>query len=128
MKLKASYFILLFAIIFTTAASAQVDRRVGQGQYKRNPPKHDKVDFAEDSVNYLEKELTLDLFQKAAIKNIFADEKDNITAIGDNKDMTSMEKTDKFREVTQRIQKKVLPLLSKEQAEKYIKIEEARKF
>jgi len=128
MKLKASYLILLFTVLFTTVVSAQVDRRVGQGQYKRNPPKHEKIDFAEESANYFEKELKLDAFQKAAMKNIFADEKEAITAIGDDKDMTVMEKKDKMREVSQRIQKKVLPLLSKEQAVKYNEIEEARKF
>jgi len=128
MKLKASYFILLFAILYTAIASAQVDRRVGQGQYKRGTQKQGKYDFVEESTNYLTKELKLDDFQKAAVKTILADEKDNVTLLGEDKEMTELEKKDKLREMSQRIYKKTLPLLSKEQAEKYTKMEEAKKF
>ena len=127
MKLKATYLLVLFAVLFTTAASAQVDRRIGQGQYRRGSQKQGKVDYAEESANYLQKELKLDDFQKAAVKNILNDEKDAVTALGENKDMTDMERRDKYREISQRIYKKVFPLLSKEQGEKYTKMEESRK-
>ena len=70
MKLKASYLILLLALISTTAAEAQVDRRVGREQYKPSRRKQEKVDFVVQSTDYLVKELTLDDFQKAAVKNI----------------------------------------------------------
>ncbi|MDV6168465.1 hypothetical protein R1T16_08495 [Flavobacterium sp. DG1-102-2] len=128
MKLKTTYLIVLFTILFSAAASAQVDRRVGQGQYKSGPQKKEKTDYAEQTSNYLATELKLDAFQKAAVKNILNDEKENITSLGDNREMTTMEKKDKLREITERIQKKITPLLSKEQAEKYTKLEEARKF
>ena len=127
MKLKASYLILFFAIIFATAASAQVDRRIGTNQYKNNR-KHEKKDFVEESVNYLAKELTLDDFQKAAVKNIIADEKDALTALGENKDMTTDERREKVSAMSNKIYKRILPLLSKDQAEKFTKMEEAKKF
>lgn len=127
MKLKASYIFLLFAALFTTTASAQVDRRIGQGQYKRSRGKAEKIDFIQESTDYLAKELKLDDFQKAAVKSIMSDEKDAIMAINEATDMSDLEKRDKTREISQRIYKKVMPLLSKEQGEKYTKMEEAKK-
>lgn len=126
MKLKTTYLLLLFALFFATAAEAQVDRRIGTGQYKRSRNKPEKYDFVEESTNYLAKELTLDDFQKAAVKEIIAKEKDEIMAINENTEMNSDVKRDKTLQISDRIYKKVLPLLSKEQAEKYTKMEQAK--
>ncbi len=128
MKQRVSYLLLLFAVLFTTAASAQVDRRIGQGQYRRNPRTGEKRDFIQESTDYLTKELKLDDFQKAAVKSIMSDEKDAIMAINEATDMSDLEKKDKTRDISQRIYKKIMPLLSKEQGEKYTKMEEAKKF
>lgn len=128
MKLKASYLILLLTLVFTTAAEAQVDRRVGREQYRPNRGKREKVDFVEQSTEYLAKELTLDDFQKAAIKNIIEDERENITNLSNAQGIMSEERKDRAQIISARIYKKVLPLLSKTQAEKYTKMEEDKKF
>jgi len=128
MKLKASFALIAFAFLFTTQLSAQVDRTIAPSQYKRDHKKGEKPDFVQQSTDYLAKELTLDDFQKAAVKNILADEKDNIMALNSGEKMTSDERREKSAAISGRIYKKVLPLLSKTQAEKYTKMEESKKF
>lgn len=128
MKLKASYLILLLTLIFTTAASAQVDRRVGREQYKRSRPKQEKKDFVEQSTEYLVKELILDDFQKAAVKNIIEEERENITNLNQAQGITSDERRDRALAISNRLYTKITPLLSKTQAEKYKKMEDEKKF
>ncbi|RWX02580.1 hypothetical protein [Flavobacterium cerinum] len=128
MKLKASLFILFFMFLASSAASAQVDRRIGREQYKPSKRKQEKVDFVEESVKYLTKELTLDDFQEAAVKSVLEDERGTITAINQAQGLSADEKKAKAREISTRIFKKVLPLLTPPQVEKYTKMEEAKKF
>lgn len=128
MKLKASFILIIFAFLFSTELSAQVDRRIGSSQYKRDSKKGEKVDFVEQSTNYLTKELSLDDFQKAVIKNIIEEERENINNLNTDKDMTKDEIRDRSAAISARIYKKVLPQLSKTQAEKYTKMEESKKF
>jgi hypothetical protein len=127
MKLKASYIFLLFTILLCAGASAQVDRRIGSNQYK-NSRKQEKKDFVDESVKYLTKELSLDDFQKAAVKTIMEDERSAIDAINEAPDMTTDERREKVSAISARVYKKILPLLSKEQGEKFTKMEEAKKF
>lgn len=127
MKVKPSYLFLLFAILFCTVTSAQVDRRIGTNQYK-NSRKQEKKDFVDESVKYLTKELKLDDFQKAAVKTIMEDERSTIEAVYEDTEMTSDERREKVSAISGRVYKKILPLLSKEQGEKFTKMEEAKKF
>lgn len=127
MKLKASYLLLLLTILFSTASLAQVDRRIGVNQYKRDR-KIEKKDFVEESVKYLTKELKLDDFQKAAVKTIMEDERDAINVLNENNDMTTDERREKASAISTRIYNKIIPLLSKEQAAKYTEMEKAKKF
>ncbi|RDI11125.1 hypothetical protein [Flavobacterium sp. AG291] len=128
MKLRASFIVIVFAFLFSTEVSAQVDRRIAPNQYKRDSRKPEKVDFVEQSTEYLTKALTLDDFQKAAIKEIIEGERESIMNLNTNRDMSADERRDKASAISARIYKKVLPLLSKEQAEKYTKMEESKKF
>ena len=128
MKLKASHLVLLLTLVFTSVAEAQVDRRVGREQYRPSRGKKEKVDFVEQATEYLVKELTLDDFQKAAIKNIIEEERENITNLNAVQGMTTEERKDRSQIISARIYKKVLPLLSKTQGEKYTKMEEEKKF
>ena len=128
MKLKLTYILLFFAFFFSATTYAQVDRSIAREQYKR--PKKDKknYDFVEQSVNYLTKELKLDDFQKAAVKDILEGERTAITELSEDREMMSDVRADKARDISNRIYKKVLPLLSKDQAEIYTKMEESKKF
>lgn len=128
MKLKASLFILFFVFFASFAANAQVDRRVGREQYKPTKRKQEKVDFVEESVKYLVKELTLDDFQEAAVKSVIEGERNTIMAINATQGLSADEKKAKASEISTRIYKKVLPLLTPTQAEKYTKMEEAKQF
>ena len=128
MKLKAAFILIVFAFLFSTDLSAQVDRRIAPSQYKRDRKKPEKVDFVQQSTDYLAKELTLDDFQKAAVKNIIEEEKENIINLNSEKDITTDERRDKAAAISGMIYKKVLPLLSKPQAEIYTKMEESKKF
>lgn len=128
MKLKASFILIFFAFLFSTELSAQVDRRIGQSQYRRDGKKGEKVDFVQQSTDYLAKQLTLDDFQKAAVKNIIEEERENIMALNAEQKITADERRDKSSAISTRIYKKVLPLLSKPQAEIYTKMEESKKF
>lgn len=128
MKLKASLFILFFVFLASSAANAQVDRRIGREQYKPTKRKQEKVDFVEESAKYLAKELTLDDFQEAAVKSVIENERNTIMTINTTQGLSSDEKKAKAREISIRIYNKVLPLLTPPQAEKYTKMEEAKKF
>jgi hypothetical protein len=128
MKLKASFILIVFAFLFTTELSAQMDRTIAPSQYKRDRKKGEKVDFVQQSADYLAKQLTLDDFQKAAVKNILEEERESIMALNSGEKITLDERRDKSAAISARIYKKVLPLLSKPQAEIYTKMEESKKF
>ncbi len=128
MKIKIIYIVLFFSFFFSGTTYAQVNRSIAREQYKRPKKDRKSYDFVEQSTNYLAKELKLDDFQKAAVKDIIEDERVAITTLGEDRDMMSDVRKDKAREISDRIYKKVLPLLSKEQAEIYTKMEEEKKF
>lgn len=128
MKLKASFIMIVFAFLFTTELSAQMDRTIAPSQYKRDRKQGEKVDFVQQSADYLAKQLTLDDFQKAAVKNILEEERESIMALNSGEKITLDERRDKSAAISARIYKKVLPLLSKPQAEIYTKMEESKKF
>lgn len=128
MKLKASFILIVFAFLFTTELSAQMDRTIAPSQYKRDRKQGEKVDFVQQSADYLAKQLTLDDFQKAAVKNILEEERESIMALNSGEKITLDERRDKSAAISARIYKKVLPLLSKPQAEIYTKMEESKKF
>lgn len=127
MKLKISHIVLLAAFLLSAASYGQVDRSIGRGQYKRPKKEQKKGDFIQQTVEYLTKELKLDDFQSAAVREIIEDEKDNIMALAE-KDLTKDEIRDRSKAISERIYKKVMPLLSKEQGELYTKMEESKEF
>lgn len=130
MKFKTSYIVLLFIFFMSVSASAQVDRSIGREQYKPAKVKKDKkkMDFVERSVDYLTQTLKLDAFQAAAIRDILEQERDNITALNTTTGITTDQRRDMAVDISNRIYKQVLPLLSKDQAEIYTKMEESKKF
>ncbi|WP_294824862.1 hypothetical protein [uncultured Flavobacterium sp.] len=128
MKFRTSYIIALFIFFISFSATAQVDRRIGSSQYKRDR-KANNADFVQQSVDYLTKELKLDDFQKAALREVLEDERDHITELRSaGKDVTRDEVRDRAKAISDRVYKKVLPILSKDQADIYTKMEESKKF
>jgi Spy/CpxP family protein refolding chaperone len=127
MKIKAYYIFLLFTVLFAMPVIAQVNRNVAPGQYRQPKGTGGKFDFVVETVKYYKKELNLDDFQAAAIKEIITAEKDNITNVQQQTDMTAAERKDKAKEINDRIDAKMLPMLTAEQVKKYEKLKEKRK-
>ena len=65
-------FFLFFFTFSLSNASAQVDRRIGTGQYG-NGSQTKKVDLVETSVENLKEKLNLDGFQEAIVRNLIKD-------------------------------------------------------
>jgi hypothetical protein len=114
-----AYLALLFGLLFTVVSSAQVDRRIAPMQYKNGNGKAKPVDYVQQSVDYFKKELKLDDFQAAAIREIIEDEREGLDALMKDTESTIAERKDKMKIINERIDKKVLPLLSDDQQKKY---------
>jgi len=128
MKFKVYYFFIIFAVFFSTETFAQVDRSIGNGQYRRPKSKTTTgpYDYVAETAKYYQKELTLDDFQVAAIKEILTSEKEAIGNIRDQ-DLTKEERRDKASEINERIDSKIKPLLNPDQLKKYQALIDKRK-
>jgi hypothetical protein len=118
MKLKLPHLFLFIAVFFVAEGHAQVDRRIGTQQYKRKGSK-EKPDYVQQTVDYYTKELKLDDFQVAAVREILEDEKEVLTGLMKDQDTPLAERKDKVKAINQRIDTKILPLLSEQQQNKY---------
>ena len=138
MKLSVKLFVLFIFLSGTTTTFAQyysqgatggVNRNIAQQRYKgnNNSQRAKNVDIVEVTVNNLAKELNLDDFQKAAVRVIYNDNKDAIMSIA-TEDLPRKAKEDKAREISEKIDKEIFKLLSEEQAKKYQKIIDKRKY
>ena len=85
------------------------------------------IDIVEETVKQLDKKLKLDDFQKAAITVIYNDNKDEIMGIAEE-DIPRDAKIQKGKDLTEKIDKEILKLLSKEQAEKYQEMIDDRRY
>ena len=131
MKFRAYYIFLALAIFISAASYAQVDRRIGSGQYRRAPkPKDGKsTDFVDQTVEYYTKELKLDDFQQAAIRTIVEEQRDAINELMAAKEITSDERRDRAKAINDKIDAKIVPILSEDQKTKYkTTIQDKRKY
>lgn len=129
MKFRFSFILLIASLFFSAESFSQVDRSIAPGQYKRpkNSNKNKEIDFVGETVKYLTKELKLDDFQAAAVREALESEKDNLMELSKDQEMRMQEKRDRMQEITDRIDAKIVKLLSPEQAEKYKEIQERNK-
>jgi hypothetical protein len=93
----------------------------------KNKKALEKRDIVEVTVEYLEKKLKLDGFQKAAITNIYKENKDRILSINEE-DIPTDGKKEKAREISAKIDAQIVPLLSKEQVVLYNEMIAERKY
>lgn len=105
--------------LLSFSVSAQVDRRIAPQQYKRGGSKNKPVDFVQQTVDYFTKELKLDDFQSAAVREILEEEKEGLEELMKDQDTPVAERKDKARIINERIDTKILPLLSEQQQAKY---------
>jgi hypothetical protein len=131
MKLKM-YILLFISFFFATATFAQGG--VGRGNRERNyggqtaRPKNDKkYDFVAEAVKHYTKELKLDDFQQAAVRNVFEEQREPINELMATKGITADERRDRGRAINDRIGEKIKPLLSEEQFKKYTELQDKKK-
>lgn len=134
MKTKLIFLSIFLIVLYSNEAYCQygnnnrngVDRSIGPSVRENKPSKKNKQkDYAETVVDYLNKELKLDGLQQAAIKTIINDNKGSIEEIT-AMDISYEEKRDKMQVINDKINTNIIKILSKEQAEKYIKMQEER--
>lgn len=124
MKIRISYILLAATLFFASEGFAQVNRSIGQSQYRNSLKKNNnkKPDFEADALAFLTKELKLDGFQEAAVKEILFQNKALAAELVENKDMKINERKDKSFALSMKIYNEASPLLSKEQLERYREI------
>lgn len=129
--------VIVFLVMFSGEAFSQimpysragVDRNIDtqrRAPKTKNKKPKEKLDIVEVTVEQLDKKLHFDDFQKAAVKVIYDENKEEILGIA-NEDIPYEAKEEKAEKIAQKIDKQILELLSKEQAVIYQEIIEDRR-
>lgn len=117
--MKKIFFLILIGYSFF-CANAQVDRRIGSGQYQ-NGKQNKKVDIVETSVESLKTKLDLDGFQEAIVRNLVKENQAKSKEIIEATSYTDIEKRGLLTEIGEKFNTEIKKILSKEQLEKYEK-------
>jgi hypothetical protein len=115
---------ILFLIILSFSffnSNAQVDRRIGSGQYK-NENQNKKVDLVETSVESLKEKLTLDGFQEAIVRNLIKENQTKSKEIIKDISYSNIEKRNLLTELGEKFNVEIKKILIPEQLEKYEKL------
>ncbi|WP_146171746.1 hypothetical protein [Flavobacterium magnum] len=118
--------ILVLAVFIFSSFSIQaqyggVDRSIGgPGQFQTGKKKDKKsdFDFVQASTDKMTKELSLDDFQKAAVKNIIDDYKNQVMSIT-VEEIPDTGKSEKMNTAKDKMEAKIRQLLNKEQLLKF---------
>ena len=138
--LRASF--ILFALIFSATAFAQYGQGYGNGMGSGrmnggmtvpqagsgvSGKKAEKPDYIAITVNFYTKELTLDDFQAAAVREVIKSHISELESIMQDAETTDAEKKDRAQDVNEKIDAEILRILSDGQKEKFNKLKEKRK-
>lgn len=107
---------------------AGVDRSIDtqrRAPKTKNKKAKEKLDIVEVTVEHLDTKLNLDDFQKAAVRVIYNENKDEILKIAEE-DIPLNIKKEKAKNIADKIDRQILELLSKEQVAAYQKMIEER--
>lgn len=113
-------FIFLIGICFFDA-HAQVDRRIGPSQYN-NGGQNKKIDVVETTLETLKKELTLDGFQEAIVKNLLKYNQSKSKEIIESTEYEDLKKKDMLETLAENFNIEMRKILSKDQSAKYEKL------
>lgn len=102
-------------------SNAQVDRRIGAGQYT-NTNKGEKTDIIESTIETLKKELNLDGFQEAIVRNLIKENQSKSKEIFESKDYNDIEKKNLLTELGDKFNIELKKILSDDQNKKYEKL------
>mgnify|MGYP006197906925 FL=1 len=121
--------LLLLFTFFSISSYSQVDRRIGRGQYERTPKNSQKakVDFTEQSLDFFRKEIAIDGFQEAVIKNLIEDYQKSSKEIVDSESIETPEKRELLGILNGKFKEKLSEILTPEQFEKYNQLMEPKK-
>ena len=121
--------LLLLVTFFSISSYSQVDRRIGRGQYERTPKNSQKakVDFTEQSLDFFRKEIAIDGFQEAVIKNLIEDYQKSSKEIVDSESIETPEKRELLGILNGKFKEKLSEILTPEQFEKYNQLMEPKK-
>jgi hypothetical protein len=111
-------------LLFTLQMTAQYGNTESRPYYP-NPKKGEKIDPIESSVNYLKKELNLDNFQAAAIKNSISDNQKEVEKIRELP-ILHEEKVEKVKILREKLDSQIRNLLSESQIKKFELIKEKK--
>ena len=117
--------ILLFLITSLSISSySQVDRRIGRGQYERSPKNSQKtkVDFTEQSLEFFRKEIGIDGFQEAIVRNLIKENQAKSKEIIEADIYSDIEKRNLLTELGEKFNVEIKKILQPEQIEKYEKL------
>jgi hypothetical protein len=117
--------ILLFLITSLSISSySQVDRRIGRGQYERSPKNSQKtkVDFTEQSLEIFRKEIDINGFQEAIIRNLIKENQAKSKEIIEAVSYSDLEKRNLLTELGEKFNVEIKKILQPEQIEKYEKL------
>lgn len=118
--MKKIFFLILIGFSFFNS-NAQVDRRIGTGQYK-NGNQDKKVDLVETSVESLKEKLNLDGFQEAIVRNLVKDNQAKSKEIIEAVSYSDVEKRKLLNELGEKFNIEIKKILLPEQLEKYEKL------
>ena len=129
LKISLTVF-LLFTFLNVTAqfgsTSSGTDRNTGRGQYANGTKKTEKVDYVTIAIDKLEKDLILDAFQKAIVKEALVkstNEQTNIMTM----DIPDNSKLEKILILREKLDIEINKILTPEQVEKFRKLREKAK-
>jgi hypothetical protein len=100
-----------------------MNRGMGASQYNDTPQKEKKIDYLQASLDNLEKELSLDTFQKTVIKEILVENQSEMMSIS-KQDIPDDSKIEKMGIIKEKLQGKIIELLNPDQIEKFAKMKE----
>lgn len=121
--------VLLLITFISFSTYSQVDRRIGRGQYERTPKNHQKqkADFTEESLEFFRKEIEIDGFQEAVIKNLLDDYEKSSKEIAESESIEAPKKKELLLNVVEKFKTQLTEILTAEQYEKYKNLMDSNK-
>jgi len=123
MKIKIVSLLVLFTLFVSGIANAQyrggLDRSIGsQDRYNQPTKKSEPVDFVKVTTDKMTKDLELDGFQSAVVKNIIEDYMQTYTAIV-QEEIPNQGKQEKIKVATDKMESKIIEVLNPKQKDKF---------
>ncbi len=108
---------ILFILFFFTALT------FAQSGSKKN----EKPDYVTQTVEYYKKELELDYFQEAAVRETLESHRDALMSLMQDQNMIMAEKKEKAEKINDKIDAEILKILNPDQTKKYKDLQKKRK-